>query len=144
MIDSHELRAGNYVTTSPESPLNMPSGIPVVVFTIGFAECKFLNDLTLPWSQQAPFRIDYRHVHPIPITREWLEKLGFDMDDDIDEGVIRFLKVIDGITLRWNGFLEMEVTTQYVTIRFDLDHIKYVHQLQNLYFALTGQELTLK
>ena len=25
-----------------------------------------------------------------------------------------------------------------------IPHIKYVHQLQNLYFALTGEELTIK
>ena len=27
--------------------------------------------------------------------------------------------------------------------KIEVDEIKYVHQLQNLYFALTGQELTL-
>lgn len=56
---------------------------------------------------------------PIPLTEEWLEK--FDLVY-VDLG--QFIRIYG------HDFL--------------LSKIKYVHQLQNLYFALTGEELTIK
>lgn len=60
----------------------------------------------------------------IPITCEWLERMGFS-DAAQNGGLIRYQS-------RGSGW-----TTQ-------LPHIKFVHQLQNLFFALTGEELTIK
>jgi hypothetical protein len=71
---------------------------------------------------------------PIPIIEEWLIKLGFEKKGSfyrIENS--RFVEVIihdDGI----------DVCNHSVY----LPHIKYAHQLQNLYFALTNQELTIK
>ena len=68
---------------------------------------------------------------PIPLTEEWLVKFGFEYD------------VLEEFYFEMNGirgqFYEEENS-------FELDHYElancyYVHQLQNLYFALTGQEL---
>jgi hypothetical protein len=40
--------------------------------------------------------------------------------------------------LNWNDGI-------FYLIRYGfINHIKHVHQLQNLYFALTGEELTIK
>lgn len=88
-------------------------------------------------------------VEPIPLTEEWLIKFGFDMINDAPKTIkyyrlngISFevlkddrvankpneaIKLYDNIGL-WN--------TTY-------KHIKNVHQLQNLYFALTGEELVI-
>tara|TARA_R110000803_G_scaffold35405_8_gene76622 strand:- start:10881 stop:11252 length:372 start_codon:yes stop_codon:yes gene_type:complete len=64
---------------------------------------------------------------PIPLTEEWL--LRFDISDDyfyhIDDGLLVF-----GIQVFPDNY--------YNTV---LAELKYVHQLQNLYFALTGEEL---
>lgn len=70
------------------------------------------------------------HVNPIPLTEEWLERLGFKSTKaGYKKGMIRTYS--DGIRLwvRHSGGQTM---------------IHYVHQLQNLYYALTGEELTLK
>lgn len=70
-------------------------------------------------------------VKPIPLTEEWLLRLGFDNDD-----VNRFYK--DGIYIL---FYNVGCSILHNQLHVN---IFYVHQLQNLYFALTGEELTLK
>jgi len=75
--------------------------------------------------------------HPIPLTKECLLKLGFVANKYNDEFELYPLVFDCEYTDKgeWN-------------IRYE-DHplsteIQHVHQLQNLYFALTGEELTLK
>ena len=66
---------------------------------------------------------------PIPLTEEWFDKLK----------VPQWFRAVIG------GCDNSE--SYYINISFlplgYLD-IKYVHQLQNLYFALTGEELAIK
>ena len=71
---------------------------------------------------------------PIPLTEEWLIKFGF---------------------IKFNGwfFLETRFTSIYISPltgycsiganeEYDFPYkVLYIHQLQNLYFALTGEEL---
>jgi hypothetical protein len=73
---------------------------------------------------------------PIPLSEEWLErfKIGFIIrNDDITNKAIRFkcfpiFYWDDGsVTIEINDFSKVK--------------LNYVHQLQNLHFALTGQEL---
>lgn len=74
---------------------------------------------------------------PIKITKEWLLKLGF-------RQFVTFFGVefVGGMFLVYrNGKIQLEATHSTPILRFD--YIKNVHQLQNLYFALTGKELTL-
>jgi hypothetical protein len=69
---------------------------------------------------------------PIPLTEDWLLKFGFKQDSDLKNSICRY-----GI---WFNKNNMEAT--YLSQK--LIKIKYVHQLQNLYFALVGEDLTLK
>jgi len=70
----------------------------------------------------------------IPITEEWLFKLGFFKYNNAyvlekpTENIMNFKFSI------WNDFT-------YNSSEFPIE-LKYVHQLQNLYFALTQRELT--
>ena len=75
-------------------------------------------------------------VHnPIPLTEEWLLKFAFESDE------IEW----------WNGILSIGICkeglrylpTEKINFRVGIV-LQYVHQLQNLYFALTNEELTLK
>lgn len=72
-------------------------------------------------------------VEPIPITEEWLFKFGYEGRESISgkNEYFFFENQPHQIWKPFNKFLD----EQY---RFE---IKYVHQLQNLYFALTGKEL---
>jgi len=81
------------------------------------------------------------HISPIPLTDEWLIKLGFKRKEKIvNEDV--YIKGPLGI------FPDYHIVVYYVETCKDGSHtipitLKYVHQLQNLYFALTGEELEL-
>lgn len=73
-------------------------------------------------------------VKPIPLTEEWLLKFGFDK---------KFNK--DKITIIPKGRLGYENGRTYFNSWVILEkQPDFVHQLQNLYFALTGEELTFK
>ena len=80
--------------------------------------------------------------NPIPLTEEWLTKLGFEKDYDetytIQTGrqAFRICPAEDNYML-----YQHDVGLRWCSIHDGPDH---VHQLQNLYFALTGEELTLK
>lgn len=70
------------------------------------------------------------HFKPIPLTEEWLFKFGFE-------------KALNGWwdkteTWCWKDDIF------YLGALSWLAECKYVHQLQNLYFALTGEELKTK
>jgi len=77
---------------------------------------------------------------PIPLTEEWLVKLNFDL-------VIDYYLVTININKKY--LIEINLKTGatrfrlYDTSFYGMDCL-YVHQLQNLYFALTGKELKLQ
>lgn len=68
---------------------------------------------------------------PIELTEEWLVKFGFEKDGSF---TLNKLKLIN---CNNNYFIP------FFNHSKSLNDVKYVHQLQNLYFALTGEELTL-
>jgi len=68
------------------------------------------------------------HIKPIPLTEEWLLKFGF---------------VKDKLTnYDWyKGDFEICLPSYFKYKESHIHNIKHVHQLQNLYHALTGKEL---
>lgn len=86
----------------------------------------------------------YDEVEPIPITEEWLVKFGF---EKLPNSNATFQILRDGpghdFTLEWDE--DIEAWDVYLEDNFWIQvPILSVHQLQNLYFALTGEELTIK
>jgi len=80
-----------------------------------------------------------KHIKPIPLTEEWLEKFGFERKG------FHFNKYgLQIIIADENDFL---IEYSFSGIRYNnvnlVVRIKHIHQLQNLYFALTGEELKL-
>lgn len=79
-------------------------------------------------------------LEPIPLTEEWLERFGFDRSELkgrrcytilYDDRCVLFL-------YEANGFFYIEQGG------IGSNSFKHVHSLQNLYFALTGEELKYK
>jgi len=70
------------------------------------------------------------NINPIPLTEEWLVKFGFENNSmNLDE----------------EGFLHLDISfiggvNVYIN-DMEYPHINHVHQLQNLYFALTQEEI---
>jgi len=83
------------------------------------------------WIHDLPYFFD--EIEPIPLTEEWLVKFGF----EIKQG--RFGNEYFGKINLYTA------SDKKIVFCYDdcLKGINYVHQLQNLYFALIGEELTL-
>lgn len=84
------------------------------------------------------------HCNPIPLTEEWLVKFGF---KKLDSDIIVYGKtfgVFDGEDYSDGFILSKYKDGNFYTSAGRKLIVKYVHQLQNLYFALTGEELIIK
>lgn len=82
--------------------------------------------------------LDTLKFTPILITNDWLLNLGF-------------YKVSNGFEIDCNNGIKINslftgkpLTLEVHGLRSPLYELKYVHQLQNLYFSLTGVELEIK
>lgn len=73
------------------------------------------------------------YIKAIPLTNEWLLKFGFEKHNHVIDGVIyinKGLRISETFMTSFRGGF--------------IGRIKHVHQLQNLYFALCNEELTIK
>lgn len=79
----------------------------------------------------------------IALSIEVLEKCGFtDRSGSMKNRLGFGLPVLSAFEFCWyvqDGFLRFQTTGSGFTTR--MEHIQYLHQLQNLYFSLTGTEL---
>lgn len=125
-MKANELRIGNYFIVNWSKEVRR-------------ADCLDIRDI-------AESRIT-DGVSGVTLTPEILEKCGFKKslidDANPDEGVYYSLdlsndKYCDLLFIEGdkNGFMEVCLFPYTDTFRY-----KYLHQLQNLYFALTGEEL---
>jgi hypothetical protein len=83
--------------------------------------------------------LDY--LQPIPLTEEWLIRFGFTPDHND-----YFLECEEhGVELEASWSSRNQKTGEsYGWHISKYKHVKHVHSLQNLYFALTGEELETK
>ena len=103
------------------------------------------------------------HYKPVPLDEEWLIKFGFKFkakdnilkaelkfdQDDFHYRTIEFFDLDD--LIKFGEYLDMGVTLNYYDTQSEerdsyvhRESIAYVHQLQNLFFTLTGEELEIK
>ena len=118
-MEVKELRIGNYV-----KDYYYDTTIEVSIKTLIVIE-----ELTKPTSEfQCP-------IVPIPLTEEWLLMFGFKLHK---------------MEFKNRYFIGEEFSIDYNIVHksfyFNIGYeygvnMKYIHQLQNLYYALTGQEL---
>lgn len=132
-----ELRIGNFIHHNPENAPFLDSYLIVseltkdVINTYYEFEGQIFN---------VKNRTDY---YPIPLTKDWFLKFGFKYNNSLlsyENKSICFDYNIENkevSIIKWNVFLEIESI-------FKTKNIINVHQLQNLYFVLTGEELTVK
>ena len=118
-----ELRIGNLVTDTT----SIDKTVKIRALDILNIEYWELRDKSKVWYK------------PIPLTEEWLLKLGFTkvhdtmvLGDFVLESNIRIVKTNELRGFSWEQMTEEKYISIYT-----------VHQLQNLYFALTNEELEL-
>jgi len=126
MVAAKELRIGNYVYWQP---------IRIIPANFICKEIVQMGDID---HSAFPDDIAENQYCAIPLTEQWLEKFGF-LEEFRGEYTIKYTdKKHNEIGFDWNKSFKWQ-------FRFYDKHIKceYVHQLQNLYFALIGTELEL-
>lgn len=82
-------------------------------------------------------------IEPIPLTGEWLVKFGFKIISY--ESCEDYYSTTDKVAMNYDDFFVIIIdscATRYDDYEYTASKVGYVHQLQNLYFALTGEELT--
>jgi len=124
-MENRELRIGNWVIVNEECQIEA-----------------IIHDVVDVSTRFETYVLDT--VKPIPLTEEWLERFGFEKDEEYDEGGLvdyRFTLMKGSLEFVsfWNSEDLMGVNQPQTGV--DVEH---VHQLQNLYFALMGEELTEK
>ncbi len=135
MISAKELRIGNLVHFNDKLYFGQENEV-VEIDTI----CEsFITNKTTKNTVPGTY-LDYQ---PIPLTDEWLKKFGFEEVLNFD-----FYKSglsIDGTVVHFSfdfWRLGLDAYDQDLNDWIEIPkEIKHVHQLQNLYFALTGNEL---
>jgi hypothetical protein len=88
-----------------------------------------------------------KEYEPIPLTEEWLIEFGFKKENNTIYSISD--KLSSSEVGRWYFFKnENNSFTPHIKRENKFSwigkEIKHVHQLQNLYFALTGEELGLQ
>jgi hypothetical protein len=152
-MKANELRIGNWIMDRGGKEwqidhwetMNKVSAKPQTMMCDGF-----LME-THPYTEY----VDY--LYPIPLTEEWLLRMGFEKSQE------------QWYTIKY--FTDCELATEQMAITYNLSSnrcavfdaieetdivnilsypiytskkVLFVHQLQNLYFALTNEELTMK
>jgi hypothetical protein len=120
-MKANELRIGNFVNSDVYGDYQVKG--------ISFNE-KGTN-LVFKDFNHYPEANNLKSLKPIPLTEEWLLKFGFAYDGFCWSFKLHQIRLIVGSPYPY------WIDSSYVC------DIEYVHQLQNLYFALTQQELLL-
>ena len=81
-------------------------------------------------SYESPLTLFIDMYKPIPITEKWLIKFGFEFIEQ------KWINEYITIVLFADGYYYLTFNLKQVGCK-----LEYIHQLQNIYFALTGKEL---
>lgn len=120
-MKANELRIGNLITYNNEV----------------FAVFGFDNSII---KLRAQWAVSIVNADPIPLTEEWLLKFGFERHWEDDWANPYYILTGWGICINADNMQPAEFGFEDV-VKYKL---QFVHQIQNLYFALTGEELTIK
>lgn len=119
-INIREVRIDNWIMQ------RFPNKTPIQVMSINFVN-QFGEAVINGWEES--------EFEGIPLSSDILEKCGFGIE------VIHYrYDFADGCYLLWVKDSEFQIC--YRGIYATAAPGKFVHQLQNLYFSLTGEELT--
>jgi hypothetical protein len=150
-MEAKELRIGNWVTYDGWHPDAALKGqemnpYPTKVKSIEIDESK--NDYIIEGNYiERGYSASFT---PIPLTEELLLKCGFEWDGSWLQLELPYARWHIAF---WGGVIDKMSIRQYkppydnpnvVEIGFASNYTEYLHQLQNLYFALTGQELNIE
>ena len=83
-----------------------------------------------------------KHIKGIPLTEEWLFKFDFKLIIE-SSNISKWFIGYNPITHDYLFIITQFIDENRFFFKNGFHTIKHIHELQNLYFALTGEELTL-
>lgn len=133
MIRAEDLRIGNLVNVK----LHIPIPVKIKAITETSISCEGIER-----NRFTPFLISEK-LEPIPLTEDILLKCGFKNESKGWVSLNNYLFEFDCLCVGINeGYVWIEYGGRYDLHACNLTkNIKYLHELQNLYYALTKQEL---
>ena len=152
MINANELRIGNFILWNPKLTNPITTLVPLPIEVSAIFQNKIIYVSPSSEYRVEPFEDDllqkdiaYKKIEelePIPLTPEILKKSGFVTADYKIDVIAWGYK--DKFLISQNG---VSVAEQPIIFEWDngvhdtATEIRHLHQLQNLYFFLTGEEL---
>ena len=137
-MKASELRIGNFVSISSYDALVKIPSLPVkVTGIISSEEIEFEGSTT----GGKKVHVSVSHCTGIPLCEECLRKFGFVIVWDRKcnyRAVLGDFELCCGDALECYNFITLKNLHSENEIKVEL---QYVHQLQNLYYVLTGKEL---
>lgn len=134
MIKVSDLRIGNIIHYTGKQENEWNDEGDVVVMTIGSEkiETEYVHGLS------SFIEPELDGFEPIPLTEDWLLQLGFSRSLlPFSEGVYEGPIIDHRVEYNAGSFM-------YCLWSQHLRNIDHVHQLQNLYHAITGEDLQIK
>ncbi|ALL07010.1 hypothetical protein AQ505_16865 [Pedobacter sp. PACM 27299] len=131
----NELRKGNIVYTTSTTATYGRN--PVLVVDIDADHVSYVSEKHQYFCELKPFRIIPKEITPIPLSSSWLEGFGF-----TDSKITLPSEYELEICLESNTYNIHPFNSENELIESGLN-ISNVHELQNLYHAITGDELNL-
>lgn len=129
-MKANELRQGNYILGIYEDDSTEEIKESVCIFLGNrFTE----NYFDVESDDYIEEFIDFK---PIPLTEEWLLKLGFEYANSREYMSFNLFRTVRLLADYSDNFSIVTLRINDTTIEF-----KYVHQIQNLHFALKQEEL---
>lgn len=130
-MEAKNFRVGNYVTSKQWGGIHKIEGIEVMKDSW---ELK-VNGYVHKWEEKKYFDLE-----AITLTEEYFKRFGFNVEiGNPTQLILRQSNIIFPIDIKKNiGDFIFFIGKGYGRI------IKYVHELQNLFLAITGEELELK
>lgn len=139
-LTPQELRIGNYITSDRQYFKEPVIGVVYQVSNAG---------ICFEYNEQGEMRgvsNPLKHIHPIQLTKEWLEKFGFENHSPglyrikIHPDQARYLETMLPSKQFWDFTIIIEHNYTPDDTEVWIRALHYVHELQNLLYALTGEE----
>lgn len=133
-IKTSELRLGNWVFG--HNPATM------AYKQVGYFKVDDINEEGVNTYRVDGFDTESAYYEPIPLTPELLEKCGFELNKKVyrwHKNTITICNNEDNTGFYWDLSADggLRLATEW-------KDVNYLHQLQNLFFALTGEELQIE
>lgn len=141
-MKSNEIRLGNYIRLAEDfkfvetdAPLGTACKVEAIKRNSLYLECKAGDGVCYG-------EVPVAMIEPIPLTEELLLKIGFTNEY---HGFCNDIELSYGRYLYNDGVNDDKLFVSINAAEYSLSNIpvEYLHQLQNVYFTLTGKELVI-